>query len=315
MGRIFLIISILGILFPAATSLYASTVQVCVSIPPQKAFMQAIGQGLVAVDVMVQPGSNPATYEPRPSQLSRLAKTDIYFAVGVPFEQAWLDRFQAVNPEMEIVHTDKEIRKRALPARHNLTSKPDQTHNKHTEHTGIKDPHIWLSPPLVKIQARTMCRALERIDPGHASKYRENLSAFIQEVESLHEQLQGLLAPVQGRPFLVFHPAWGYFAHTYELQQIAVELEGKDPKPSQLARLISFARQEDIQAIFVQPQFSDKSARVIAGEIGAKVVSADPLAQDWAKNLRRQARALRRALSKRAGYGTSKDVFNRLYNI
>lgn len=297
MGRIFLISCILAILFPVAANLYASPINVYVSIPPQKTFIQAIGQGLVEVEIMLQPGSNPATYEPRPSQLSRLANTDIYFAVGVPFERAWLDRFQAVNPKMEIVHTDKEIQKKALPARYNLKSGPDQTSTEHTEHTGIKDPHIWLSPPLVKVQARTMCRALERIDPEHASKYRENQSAFIQEIESLHGQLQDQLAPVQGRPFVVFHPAWGYFAHTYGLQQIAVELEGKDPKPSQLARLISFARQEDIQAIFVQPQFSDQSARVIAREIGAKVISADPLAQDWAENLRRQARALRRALT------------------
>ncbi|MFP4428410.1 MAG: metal ABC transporter solute-binding protein, Zn/Mn family [Desulfovermiculus sp.] len=297
MGRIVLISCILAIIFPVAANLYASPINAFVSIPPQKAFIQAIGQGLVEVEIMIQPGSNPATYEPKPSQLSRLAKTDIYFAVGVPFERAWLDRFQAVNPKMEIVHTDKEIPKRALPARHNLKSGPDQTSTGQNGHTGIKDPHIWLSPPLVKIQARTMCRALEAIDPQNASQYRDNLSAFLQDIEALDRHLHDVLAPVQGQPFVVFHPAWGYFAHTYELQQIAVELEGKDPKPSQLARLISFARQKNIQAIFVQPQFSDKSARVIAREIGAEVISADPLAQDWAENLRRQARALRRALA------------------
>lgn len=298
MGRIFLIACILAIIFPVAANLYASPINVYVSIPPQKTFIQAIGQGLVEVEIMIQPGSNPATYEPRPSQLSRLAETEIYFAVGVPFERAWLDRFQAVNPKMEIVHTDKEIQKRALPARHNLKSGPDQMSTGHTEHTGIKDPHIWLSPPLVKVQAKTMCRALEAIDPENVSQYRENLSAFLQDIETLDRHLHDVLAPVQGQPFLVFHPAWGYFAHMYGLQQVAVELEGKDPKPSQLARLISFARQEDIQAIFVQPQFSDQSARVIAREIGAKVISADPLAQDWAENLRRQAQALRRALAK-----------------
>lgn len=274
--------------------LHAGPVQICVSILPQKTFVQAIGRDLVEVKAIVQPGFNPATYEPKPSQISNLTKTDVYFALGVPFEQAWLERFQAVNPTMRIVHTESGIEKLALPTSHDF-HEHSQNQGGH-EHEGIKDPHIWLSPPLVKTLARNMTRALQEIDPKNSSTYEDNLSNFLQNVDALHSELQDMLAPVQGEAFLVFHPAWGYFAHTYGLRQIAVELEGKEPKPSQLGRLISFAREEGFQAIFVQPQFSDKSAQVIAQEIGAEVITADPLAQDWAGNLRQQAKALRRAL-------------------
>lgn len=274
--------------------LQAGPVQICVSILPQKTFAQAIGRDLVQVEAMVQPGFNPATYEPKPSQISNLTKTDVYFALGVPFERAWLDRFQAVHPAMRIVHTESGIEKLALPASHDF-GEHGQNQGGHS-HEGMKDPHIWLSPPLVKTVARNMSRALQEIDPQNASTYEDNLSNFLQNVDVLHSELQGILAPVQGEAFLVFHPSWGYFAHTYGLRQIAVELEGKEPKPSQLARLISFARQQNFQAIFVQPQFSDKSARVIAREIDAEVVTADPLARDWADNLRQQAKALRRTL-------------------
>ncbi len=277
----------------AAGSLYAQPVRVCVSIPPQKTFAAAVGKDLVQVDVMVRPGANPATYEPRPSQLATLAQTDIYFAVGVPFERAWLERFAAVNPQMRIVHTEAGIEKKPLPSSFRLKTEnpvPDQGHQ------GIKDPHVWLSPPLVRTQAQNMGRALQELDPSHQATYRENLSDFLDKVNSLHADLQDLLAPVQGRAFLVFHPAWGYFARTYGLRQVAVELEGKDPKPSQLGRLISFAHAQNIRAIFVQPQFSAKSARVVARDIGAEVIVADPLAENWTAQMRRHAQELRRVI-------------------
>jgi zinc transport system substrate-binding protein len=131
--------------------------------------------------------------------------------------------------------------------------------------------------------------------------YRENLTAFLHHVDALDAELHQMLAPFRGQAFLVFHPAWGYFARTYDLRQVAVEVEGKSPKPQQLARLIAFARKENIQAIFVQPQFSAKSARTIAREIGAEVIAADPLAEDWAANLRRQAKILSQVLADRSG--------------
>ena len=273
---------------------WAQKIQVCVSIPPQKTFVTALGQDLVHVEVMVSPGSSPATYEPRPSQLRQLADTDLYAAIGVPFERAWLDKFAAVNPGMRIVHTDAQVHKRALPSSYDLHK--EAVDSGHTEHTGIKDPHIWLSPALVAIQAENLCQALQEVDPEHAADYEHFLQTFLQEIESIEATLEGILEPVRGESFLVFHPAWGYFAQAFGLHQVAVELEGKRPKPAQLAQVVSFAQARDIQAIFVQPQFSTKSARMIAREIGAQVYTADPLAEDWASNLMHMARQIEKAL-------------------
>jgi zinc transport system substrate-binding protein len=88
---------------------------------------------------------------------------------------------------------------------------------------------------------------------------------------------------------MVFHPSWGTFAHTYGLKQVPIEVEGKSPKPAKLKELIQRARSSRIKVIFVQPQFSSKSAQQLSKAIGGRVAVVDPLAQDWANNLRQVA--------------------------
>jgi zinc transport system substrate-binding protein len=300
MARLVFFLCLLGFIVQPPES-PAAELNVYVSILPQKAFVQAIGGDHIQVQVMVQPGANPATYEPKPSQLACLADSKIYFAIGVPFEKAWLKRFRSVQPKLQVVHIDQNISKMAMPSAYQLEPGQHQRTTGQNRQTQSKDPHIWLSPPLVKTLAQNICRALAKADPEQAMTYRENLSTFLHDIESLDADLQAMLTPFHGYAFLVFHPAWGYFARTYDLRQVAVEVEGKSPKPQQLARLIAFARKENIQAIFVQPQFSAKSARTIAREIGAEVIAADPLAEDWAANLRRQAKILSQVLADRSG--------------
>ena len=91
---------------------------------------------------------------------------------------------------------------------------------------------------------------------------------------------------------MVFHPSWGYFAKAYGLIQLTIEIEGKDPKPKALQKIISQAQKEGIKAIFTQQEFSDKSARVIARELGINVIKETPLAKDWSANLIKKANAI-----------------------
>lgn len=285
----------------------AGKVAVFVSIIPQKYFVQQIGNNLVDVQVMVQPGANPATYEPKPKQMAAIAKTHIYFSIGVPFEKVWLNKIASSNPNLMVVQTDHGIQKAPMvaPHHHEKTAEHQETdqhlnkesgHDESRWHTGILDPHIWLSPTLVIIQARTILDTLQTVDPAHRSDYEANYNAFISEISKLDTELKNILSGKQGRQFMVFHPAWGYFADTYGLKQIPVEIEGKNPKPAQLKALIKFANTNDIDVIFVQPQFSAKSAEVIAKGIGGQVVVADPLAADWAANLRKVSQEIRAAL-------------------
>lgn len=262
---------------------------VFVSIHPQKYFVEKIGGSLVHVSVMVPPGANPHFYEPKPGQMAALAKTKIYFAVGVPFEDAWLPRLSAINSEMNIVHTEEGIQKIAMESHH-------LEEGAQGEHQGIKDPHVWLSPPEVKIQTQNILRALQEVDPANRIVYEQNFRAFEKEIDHLDKELRELFSGKQGMKFMVFHPSWGYFARAYGLEQVPVELEGKEPKPGQLRALIESAKKDGIRVIFVQPQFSTRSAEIIAKAIGGQVVLADPLSSDWSNNLRDVAEKFEAAL-------------------
>ena len=298
--RIFLISSvqtaIVALILILPGTLPADQLQVFVSILPQKYFVQQIGMDLVNVQVMVQPGTSPATYEPKPSQMTDLATARIYFSIGVPFESIWLKKITASNQTLMVVPTDHGIAKLTMAEHHHFESEALPESKKDHHHNGLTDPHIWTSPPLVMMQARTILIALQACDPANRDFYETNYKHFINDLVDLDDELRQLLADQKGASFLVFHPSWGYFADAYGLQQIAIEIEGKDPKPAQLQELIGHAKEKKIKAVFVQSQFSSKNADVIAKAIGGQVIAADPLAADWTANLRRQALQFKAAL-------------------
>lgn len=293
--HIFLMISVLAVSATAQGAGAQDKIPVYVSIAPQKYFVQQIGKDLVAVHVMVAPGASPATYEPKPRQMAGISKAKAYFSVGVPFESWWLKKIAAANPRMKVVATDQGVPKIPMAAGYHLGAAEDADHHgdhddAHDDHghdheAGGLDPHIWLSPPLVKIQARHILMGLRAIDPSHGSQYERNYHDFLRAIDLLDRQLKQKFAGVKDRRFLVFHPSWGYLAQAYGLKMTPIEVQGKDPKPAQLQALIAYARQEGIKVVFVQPQFSARSARLIAGEIGGRVAFADPLAGNWADNL------------------------------
>ncbi len=265
--------------------------EIFVSIPPQAFFVKAVGGEHVNISVMVKPEKSPATYEPSPRQMTNLARSDLYFAVGVPFEQAWLEKFADANPEMRIVHTEKGIEKRPVQ-RHACGLRrhgPDKE-------KGIKDPHIWLSPPLVMLQARRILTGLKEADPENSGDYLKNYQAFINRLADLDAWLMRQLSGISETDFMVYHPSWGYFADAYGLCQIPIEIEGKTPKAREVKELIKTAKNKNIEMILVQPQFSTKQAEIIAREIGGRLAVGDPLAEDWENNIKKVAGALKKEL-------------------
>ena len=299
--------AVLVALLLAAPARAAAPLTVFVGIAPQKYFVQRIGGQRVDVAVMVAPGASPATYEPKPRQMAALAEARVYFAIGVPFETAWLDKIAAANAGLQVVHTEAGIEKMPMTAHHDEkggspgTPSSGETvdgpgRNDHAHDPGVLDPHIWTSPPLVKIQAAHIRDALIGADPDGRKVYEAGFAAFGAEIDAIDAELRQVFKDHQGMRFMVFHPAWGYFARTYGLAQIPIEIEGKEPKPARLAGLIEAARATGIKVIFVQPQFSDTAAQTVARAISGRVVHADPLAEDWGANLRRQAARFREAL-------------------
>ena len=288
---------LLGLLITSFSgNVSAASFDVFVSILPQKYFVQKLGGEYVHVMVMVSPGASPATYEPRPGQMVALSRAKAYFSIGVPFARTWLTRIKGLYKGLPIIRTEKGIEKEPL---FNAWAKGLLKGRKNppaSAHSGL-DPHIWTSPALVMLQARTIMEGLSWVDPSHTADYEANYRRFIKELVDLDLEIRDTLLPrLRGKTFLVFHPSWGYFARTYGLRQIAIEREGRGPGPRYLEKLIGFARKNRVRAIFIQPQFSRKSAQIIAQAIGARVISADPLAEDWAQNLKDVAAALRNTL-------------------
>lgn len=292
MKSIFLLFALLFLILFQTTALARPLV--FASILPQRHFLQQIGGDHLDIRIMVLPGASPATYEPSPRQMADLARAVAYCAIGVPFEKTWLKRFRALNPEMDIIQTDQDVPKRSMLSHEHLLKSGQEEKR---QHQGIQDPHIWLSPELVKIQARNICQGLIRIDPDHTNVYESNLEVFLKELKRLDQEIRSIFEPLpeDKRSFMVFHPAWGYFAQSYGLKQMPIETEGKEPGPGQLARIIHQGREHELSVIFVQPQFSVESARVIAKEMGARVVAVDPLAEKWRDNLLSAARAFKQA--------------------
>lgn len=283
--------ALLGVTARAAGAL-ARPIDVFVSILPQKYFAERIGGQRVHVSVMVGPGRSPATYEPTPRQLSALSKARLYWRIGVPFEAGWMGRIEAANPHMRVLDARDGIRLRSMEGAAGLLSGEAPRRMR----GGVKDPHIWLSPPLVKIMCAHLRDTLTALDPAGGARYEANYAAFAAQLDRLNAHIRALFAPVKHRRFMDFHPAWGYFAHTYGLTQIPIEIEGKEPGPRTLIAAIQLAKRERIRVIFVQAQFSRRDAEAVAQAVGARVVAVDPLAVDYPRNMLNVAEAFRAAM-------------------
>jgi zinc transport system substrate-binding protein len=305
---------------------------VVVSIEPQAFLVEQIGGSRVQVTVMIPPGASPHTYEPTPGQLRALSEADLYIEVGsgIEFEEQWMNKLSALNRDMRVVRSAEGIRLIPMHAHshdgedsktdhhephhdaehiehHHEGHEPDEGHH-HGEHESDEghhhkgtDPHVWLAPSNGALMAANIRDALIEADPAGASVYRTNGARLISDLKGLKAEITALLSGLENRTFIVFHPAWGYFAKEFGLEQVAVEQMGSEPSPRQLAGLIDHAREIGTKVVFASPQFSTRSARTIAREIDGRVELIDPLSRDYLHNLRRAAEAFAAAASSQAG--------------
>ena len=267
--------------------------RIFVSIPPQRYFVTRVGGNRVDVSVLLPPGQSPATYEPTPKQMVRLADAQVFFQIGVPFERQVVAKLGAALEDLNIVDTNEEIELREMTA----TCDHDHDENAgHHQHNGGQDPHVWMNPRLVKLQAQTVCRELCRLDPLHREEYVQGLRSLEANLDDLDTRIAADLAPFRGREFYVFHPAFGYFAEAYGLEQVAIEAGGKQPTAKQLVALTDRAGVAGARLIFVQPQFDRRNAETVARQIGGAVVPMDPLAEDYIDNMRDIASKIKMAM-------------------
>lgn len=251
---------------------------VVVSIMPQADFVENVGGDKVDITVMVPQKADPHTYEPKPGQMRALSKAGVYFKLGsgIEFELIWMDKLAAANQEMLVVDCSRGIRL--------IEMTTEETHGGASH--GAMDPHIWMSLLNARIMVKNICDGLIRVDQANRLYYEKNRDLYLQKLTQLDSDIRDGLFGVKNRKFLVYHPAFGYFAKEYDLTMLAIEEEGKEPTAVSIARLIQQAKENNIKVVFASPQFNPQSAKVIAGAIGGKVVLIDNLARYYISNMR-----------------------------
>ena len=271
---------------------------IVVSIVPLQEFAEKVGGDKVSVSVMVPPGASPHIYEPTPDQLINVSKAKIYVKVGSPveFELTWLDRVISAKRDMIVVDASENIKLIKMKHEHSHEEGPAGEHvSEDHEHKGY-DPHIWLSTKNAKVMVENIYKKLISLDPENKGYYTSNKEAYTKELNALDSKIQKALSGRTNRRFMVFHPAWGYFAKDYSLEQIPIEEEGKEPTAKGMQTLVNQAKKHNIKVIFASPQFSTKSAEVIAKEIQGRMVLIDPLEKDYIANLKKVSRAFSEAM-------------------
>ncbi len=283
-GLIWLLLSIgfMALSKPAAADPHT----LFVSILPQKQLVEAVAGDLAEVEVLVPPGQSPATFEPGPRQMTRLSEALAYFAIGAPFEDTWLPRLKQAHPDVTFVDTREGIE--LMPIAQHLHAVPEDS----TLDPRRLDRHIWVSPRRMAKQTRNVGNALSELLPEHAEQIQSNAQRHREALEALDRDMARTLRDVEGRAFMVFHPAWGYLARDYGLRQIPIEMDGREPGPRALQATIETAKAQAVKVIFVQRQFDQEVARAVADAVDAEIVAIDPLAEDVLANMRHIAEVL-----------------------
>jgi zinc transport system substrate-binding protein len=257
--------------------LSSEKIKVVTTIAPLEEFIKSVGGDRVEVSVMVPPGAEPHTFEPTPSQMRQVAEADLYVQNGAGLE-FWMDRILQVNEEMTIIDSSKGI--------DFISESPEEI-----------DPHIWISLRNAAVQVRNICDGLIEVDPANKEYYLQNKDSYLQNLSSLDAEFNNTFGSKEKRIFIVHHPAWTYFAKDYELEQVPLMENEKEPGPKYLGEVIELARKNNITTIFVEPQFNPKSAEVIAREMNAGIVTIDPLSENYLDNMRNASREIAQSLT------------------
>lgn len=254
-------------------------ITVAVTIAPEAAFVRAVCGDLVEIVSMVPPGASAETFEPSPAQMEELNRASIYFAIGVPVEEAYI--LSSIPEGTGVVPLQDEAAAVYAPR---------------VFDAGEPDPHIWLSPGRAKVMVEAISREMAALDPANAEIYAENARAYRAELDALDEYIRAALADTAKKAFIVYHPAFGYFAEDYGLTMVALEEEGKEATAQRLEEVADFARENGIKFVFYQEEMSIRQAAAFAEEIGGEAVMLSPLSEDYINNLMAMADALAEAL-------------------
>lgn len=274
------IVSVLALLLCSTPILAQDVPTVLVSTAPYKLFVEKIAGDTLAVNLMVPAGASAHTYEPTPKQMIAASKAVAWFCIGESFENRAVPSLKAYNPEMAIIDLRQGVD----------MIKADPLTGCCCCHANSQDLHIWLSARQMEVQARTIALGLGKLFPQNTELYKKGLENLLQELKTLDQEISSLLKPLKDRLILVSHPAYAYFCRDYNLTQMSIEFEGKDPTPLQLTNILIRARAANTKKVYIQKQYNNKGARLFAKELKAEVVMLDPYAEQYFDSMREIAR-------------------------
>ncbi len=239
--------------------------KILVTIPPYADLVKTLVAEGVDVEIFVPPGANPHTYEPTPQQIKNFAHAKVWFRIGDPIEQKMV---HVLKNRVQIVDLSAGV------------ATLDEPSHGHTHEHG-KDLHVWMDPTLTIEQVKVMTSVLIKEFPGMTDLILENSSNLISELKELDLKIKGLLEPFKGDYLLVSHPALGYYCLRYDLQQLPIEIEGKDPLPQDITRLVNHLKAQPVPVVFIEPQYNNKGALMIAEELQIPSVTINPYDEDY----------------------------------
>lgn len=258
---------------------------IMVSIQPQCYFTQALAHDYYQVECMIPQGTSPETYDPTPQQLVNLGKSAAYLRIGfIGFERTWMDKLTANAPHLEFFDSAQGI---------NLIMETAKNSAPIDHHMSIIEPHVWCSAQNAKIITENIYHFLTSLDRQHEKAYTARFDSLQKVIAQVDSTISFQLSHKDAdRSFAIYHPSLSYFARDYGLTQITIENNGKEPSPSELEKIIDKCKAAHVHVIFIQPEFDHRNAEIIARQIGAKVVSINPLNSHWDKEMIAIAQAL-----------------------
>lgn len=251
---------------------------VLVSLAPYVYFVEKIAGETVKIETVIPAGVNPHLFEPTPRQVEEISRGQVWLCIGESFEKKISKVLKERDPNLLLVDLCQGIEL--------LTFSEDSQEAccGHCHEEG-KDRHIWLSPSLAKIQASTIAYALIERYPEHSEQYRAGLETLQAELDNLDEKISKRLEPLAGDAILVSHPAFGYFCKEYNLVQLSIEFEGKDPLPRQMEATLKMAQEHHVATVLTQAQYNNKAAELIAEKLHLPIYQVNPYSTDYLANL------------------------------
>lgn len=277
--RLLIALSLAG---AASAIAQADEPQVLTSIAPLQLIAAAITEGGTAPDVLLPANASAHYYALRPSDLRRLQSADVFYWIG-PDMETFLQPLVGKRKTLSVAVQDED----GLVRR--FYGKDGSAHEEHDEHghsdhdhdhrPGSLDAHLWLSPKNAKVIAARMAKDLSEMNPESAARYQQNLANFTQLMDETDQKIKGQLAPLQGKPYFVFHEAYDYFESAYGLQHTGVFTVQGDVQPGaqHVAALRSRLEKAGPACVFYEPPTAPRIARTLIQGLPVQLAELDGL--------------------------------------